>query len=373
MRFIQSKTEQFKDYVAFLVEWSGGGGYQRGGTLAHGRDSSRDEKKLTKSEEIELAEQSPIFRKHMSPTGWKFVTTVHAAARAFQRRLDFEFQQWREIHDRVASRCDGFDRWKKGDNFVLFYSKSYQQGYVTNVYPDTKTIRIITVLPKGKNLAPAGTAKVLVESTDADFEMYLMEAAEVEAILREDALEEIDKSTLKSYLKKADKSAADHSQKSREAWEKGDKEADDKHFTKAMNREKGKIGAHKRLNEAAQSTVAPDGMLVSRDYGASKVAPRIGDWVSYKVHYSMLSSAGAFEIVGFSGKSTLIVQEYEMKDNGSDHRVLTLDPTKKKAGPPIKLRVSARGDIKIGSQYADFHTREEVQSKGIRYSGSRYD
>ena len=315
MLFAKGNKRNLREWLEELLE-AFGGGYQRGGNPQHAnRTSARDEQKMSKADEIAIAEQSPIFRKHTSPTGWKFVTTVHAAARAFQRRLDFEFQQWKEIHDRVAGRCDGFDKWKKGDNFVLFYSKSYQQGYVTNVYPDTKTIRIITVLPKGKNLAPAGTAKVLVENYEATEEVELQELTEADV----DML----------------------------------------------------LG----LNEAAgdMTPAAPEGMTVSKNYGRDKVVPKIGDWVSYKVHYSMLSSAGAFQIIGFSGKATLIVQEYEMKDNGSDHRVLTLDPSKKKATAPLKLRIGSRGDIEVGTQYADFHTKEEVESKGIKYSGSRYD
>lgn len=304
---------KFLEWTNALFEASFGGGYQRGGNLSHGRDSNRDERKLSKSEEIELAEQSPIFRKHMSPTGWKFVTTVHAAARAFQRRLEFEFQQWREIHDRVAARCDAFNKWKKGDNFVLFYSKSLKQGYVTNVFPDTKTIRIITVLPKEKNLAPPGTAKVLVESAEADFEMYLMEAAEVEAILREED-----------------------------------------------------------LTEAATSMEAPDGMTISK-YGTGGTVPKVGDWLARSIHYSMLSGAHAYEIVGFSGTSTILAQEHGFEEAGNENtRVLKLDRTKK-VGTVVKLRVGKRGDVKIAGGYLDFYTKAEVDAKGIKFSGSRYD
>lgn len=152
---------RIRDYIETLMEWVGN--FQRGGTTGN-RTNQRDEKKFTKQEELEMADQSPIFRKYTSKSGWKFQPTIHAAARAFQRRLDFEFTQWKLIHDRVAAKLDTFTRWKQGDNFLLFYSRSLEQAYITQVYPDQKTVRIITVLPKGKNLVPADTGKVLVES-----------------------------------------------------------------------------------------------------------------------------------------------------------------------------------------------------------------
>lgn len=166
------KRHRIRAYIESLLEWTGN--FQRGGTTGN-RTNQRDDKKFTKQEELEMADQSPIFRKYTSKSGWKFQPTIHAAARAFQRRLDFEFTQWKLIHDRVAAKLDTFTRWKQGDNFLLFYSRSLEQAYITQVYPDQKTVRIITVLPKGKNLTPADTGKVLIESVgEVDVEIIEM-------------------------------------------------------------------------------------------------------------------------------------------------------------------------------------------------------
>ena len=170
-----NKPGRLREFVEQLLEWVGN--FQRGGTTGN-RTNARDDKKFTKHEELEMADQSPIFRKYMSRNGWKFQTTVHAGARAFQRRLEFEFAQWKLMHDRVAEKLDGFTRWKKGDNYLLFYSRSLEQAYIVQVYPDQKTLRIITVLPKGRNSVPSGTGKVLVESVGM---------VEVETIDLEDA------------------------------------------------------------------------------------------------------------------------------------------------------------------------------------------
>lgn len=381
-----NQSRNLREWLEDLLEAAFGGGYQRGGTLGQARDSARDERKLSKSEEIELAEQSPIFRKHMSPNGWKFVTTVHAAARAFQRRLEFEFSQWKEIHDRVASRVAGFDRWKKGDNFVLFYSKSYQQGYVTNVFPETKTIRIITVLPKGKNLAPAGTAKVLVENYQATEDLELMELTieDVEFLLNEGLEEARKKPVAPAGLPSAVRMDAMRLAQ-QDVREKKPKRTIDDKWIKPYGSNAAKFHAvysdnydstasFHGLNEATgkELPAAPEGMTLYNRSG--NVVPKIGDWLAYSIHYTMLSGAHAYQITGFSGKSTIIAQEYQMVDQGNDAtRVLVLDPSKK-IGAPVKLRVGRGGDVKAGFRsYMQFHSKEEVASKGIKFTGSRYD
>ena len=171
-----NKPGRLREFVEQLLEWVGN--FQRGGTTGN-RTNQRDERKFTKQEELEMADQSPIFRKYIAKNGWKFTATIHAAARAFQRRLEFEFAQWKLIHDRVAAKLETFTRWKQGDNFLLFYSRSLEQAYITQVYPDQKTVRIITVLPKGKNLVPADTGKVLVESL-GEVEVEVIELDEPE-------------------------------------------------------------------------------------------------------------------------------------------------------------------------------------------------
>lgn len=117
--------------------------------------------KRTKEEEKGVAKDSSIFKSWSSPDGWRFQSSVHAAAQAFDRRPDFKFDDWKTLHSRVAKKLSTFTRWT-GNEFV-FFSRSLDQGYVAAVDKDSKVVRIITVLPKGKNQPKTGTAKILLE------------------------------------------------------------------------------------------------------------------------------------------------------------------------------------------------------------------
>lgn len=52
------------------------------------------------------------------------------------------------------------------EDTVLFYSKSLEQGFISAV--DREGLRLITFLPRGKQIAKDGTEKVIVESIDGD-------------------------------------------------------------------------------------------------------------------------------------------------------------------------------------------------------------
>lgn len=52
---------------------------------------------------------------------------------------------------------------KVGDN-ILFFSRSLNQGFVSNV--GTDGLRLITFLPRGKSFAKDGTQKVVTESCE---------------------------------------------------------------------------------------------------------------------------------------------------------------------------------------------------------------
>ena len=114
----------------------------------------------SKDEEAELAKISPIFQ----PTqyqGWKIQTSVHAAAQAYDRRPDFEFNDWKDIHRRAINALD-----KKANGDFIIFSKSFDQGYVVNANARLKTLRIITVLPKGRKNPKPGTDVLIVENVD---------------------------------------------------------------------------------------------------------------------------------------------------------------------------------------------------------------
>lgn len=52
------------------------------------------------------------------------------------------------------------------DNNYLVYSKSLNQGMILSYTPAYKNIRIVTVLPKGKQFAKPNTKKVIIEAVD---------------------------------------------------------------------------------------------------------------------------------------------------------------------------------------------------------------
>jgi hypothetical protein len=116
----------------------------------------------TKEEEMQIAKQSPIFVK-LQYKGWVIDPTIHAAAQAYDRRPDFELDDWKKLHRRSVEHIMSQDLKKSGE--YLFYSKSLDQAYVTAIDTARKTVRIITVLPKGKN-RPNGptTTQVIVEN-----------------------------------------------------------------------------------------------------------------------------------------------------------------------------------------------------------------
>lgn len=125
------------------------------------QEGGREGGKRTGEEERAVAGNSSIFKSWTSPEGWKIVSSVHAAAQAFDRRPEFKFDDWKKLHGRVAKKLESFTRWT-GNEFV-FFSRSLDQGYVAAVDKDSKSVKIITVLPKGKNQPKAGTAKILLE------------------------------------------------------------------------------------------------------------------------------------------------------------------------------------------------------------------
>ena len=115
------------------------------------------------------------------------------------------------------------------------------------------------------------------------------------------------------------------------------------------------------------STTAPEGLTMG-----GKV-PRVGDWVTGSLHYSMLSGADAYQIVGFEGKSTVVAQEFKMKDVSKDGHTRVLALSSEKIGQPVKLRVGKSGGIKNGSINLHLVTKNDAEVNGIRYTGSMYD
>lgn len=90
--------------------------------------------------------------------------SIHSAAQAFDRRPDLEQQDWEAIHTRVVDKVKNLE---SGD--YLFFSKSYQQAYVTEFIKHKGLLKIITVLPKNRGNPKPGTSKFFVEQKMFDY------------------------------------------------------------------------------------------------------------------------------------------------------------------------------------------------------------
>lgn len=147
-----------KSFNAWLTE-SSQAGFPKG---------RRGDGKRSKEEEIAIAKQSPIF-KDTQYQGWKIEISVHAAAQAYDRRPEFEFNQWKDLHRKAINGIG------KGSGDFIVYSKSMEQGYVVSVSNRKKHLKVVTVLPRGRKNPKPGTELVLVEQMFNNNEIELIE------------------------------------------------------------------------------------------------------------------------------------------------------------------------------------------------------
>ena len=122
------------------------------------------EQSRTKEEELELAKNSPLF-KHIKLKGWLVKSSIHASAQAEDRRKEFTLKDWKKLHIKGIAELESENVYPTSE-FFLIYSKSQEQGYIVKVSWRRKDIRIITVLPKGKNTPKDGTSKLVVEGLE---------------------------------------------------------------------------------------------------------------------------------------------------------------------------------------------------------------
>lgn len=124
------------------------------------RQSGRPKAERSKSEEMEIAKMSPIYR-NTQYQGWKITVAVHAGAQAYDRRPEFEFDEWKDLHRKAIN---ALPKNARGD--FLVFSKSMDQGYIFGANARSKTINIITVLPKSAKFPKPGTELLTVESLE---------------------------------------------------------------------------------------------------------------------------------------------------------------------------------------------------------------
>lgn len=124
------------------------------------QQSGRPKNARSKSEEMEVAKMSPIYQ-NTQYQGWKITVAVHAGAQAYDRRPEFEFDEWKDLHRKAIN---ALPKNAKGD--FLVFSKSMDQGYIFGANARSKTLNIITVLPKGAKFPKPGTELLTVESLE---------------------------------------------------------------------------------------------------------------------------------------------------------------------------------------------------------------
>jgi hypothetical protein len=120
--------------------------------------SPRKQVDYTKDDEINHAKKSSL--KSGMIGSYKIQVSTHAASRAFQRRPDMAPTHWNDLMTKAVS---ALRKERKKESSYVVHSKSHDQALVLNHIPKSRTIRVITTLPKGRSNAKDGTSKVLVE------------------------------------------------------------------------------------------------------------------------------------------------------------------------------------------------------------------
>lgn len=121
-----------------------------------------NENKRTPSEEHQYSIESKLRPVYRAKDGWKFNSSIHAAAQARDRHPEKPEHEYHDLHNKVLHTIKNDKDKTSGDH--LFFSKSHEMGYVARVNHKRRTVDIVTVLPKNKSFAKEGTRKVVTES-----------------------------------------------------------------------------------------------------------------------------------------------------------------------------------------------------------------
>lgn len=137
---------------------------------------SKGTNKRTHQEELDLQKKTTIYR-DTQVGQFKVFVTQHQGQRAFDRRNDLSFQDWKKIHRRQSLGLNG----KESGNYMVF-SKEYSQGYIVRQNLRRKELKIITVLPKGKKFPGQDTQELFVESFLEENTLVPLDLEELEYI-----------------------------------------------------------------------------------------------------------------------------------------------------------------------------------------------
>lgn len=120
--------------------------------------SPRREPDHSREDEVNHARKSSLQSGTLG--AYKVKVSTHAAARAYQRRPDLAPHHWADMLHKTMKAVRN-ERHKEKSYVV--HSKTHDQAIVVHHIPQSRTIRVITTLPKGKSNAKEGTSKVMVE------------------------------------------------------------------------------------------------------------------------------------------------------------------------------------------------------------------
>lgn len=148
--------------------------------VVESRQYSRNQStELSKDDEFELSKKSKL-PVTMRASGYKFTSSVHAQARAVQRRDDMTEEDWKNFAKKIANYVET-NKIRKGQ--FMFHDVKENQSVVAKV--NGRNIDIITVYPKGtggrvSNKQSGTTTQAMMEALTA-----LYESAEMQAWLDE--------------------------------------------------------------------------------------------------------------------------------------------------------------------------------------------
>jgi hypothetical protein len=120
--------------------------------------SPRKQDDYTRDDEVNHAKKSSLQSGNIG--AYKVKVSTHAAARAFQRRPYMAPHHWADM---LHKTMKAVQKERNQEKSYIVHSKTHDQAVVIHHIPKSRTIRVITTLPKGKSNAKDGTDKFMVE------------------------------------------------------------------------------------------------------------------------------------------------------------------------------------------------------------------
>jgi hypothetical protein len=123
--------------------------------------------KLPKDVERRYASKSAM-RPRVRVGEWTIKSTMHGAARAYQRVPTWTSANWLQLFEKIVAKLPSLKLPSKEEVEVLFYSSSMKQGLAMAYDKSRLEMRVITVLPPGANIPLPNTKKYIVEGVELE-------------------------------------------------------------------------------------------------------------------------------------------------------------------------------------------------------------